>query len=271
MRKYLLWLALSAAPAFPAPKSVEISASYSLMSSVKTFLDPLYLGEYDYVSATAQQYHFGTRWENFFATPFELTYQGLSVRSASRSAAGNTFNTEGYYTSFIRLASSVDTGVFRWHFGIAGLFTGAQRSYYDAYSASVKSEAAVDTALSQVYPTGGFTLFPKAPIRFSMIFLPGDANLLFGWFRMQVQFETGIHTFSPSVELLNHASFGKGMPDLENIPSAFSLGYGVRFEPIQVFTRLGFVLNATGGFHGTPVGLSDRLIFELGVKYTIGP
>jgi hypothetical protein len=271
VRKYLLWLALFTAPAFPASKSVEVSASYSLMSAVKTFLDPLYLGEYDYVSATAQQGRLSTRWENFFPAPFELTYQGLSVKSASRSAAGNAFFLEGYYTSFIRAASSVDTGIFRWHFGISALFTATKRSYYDTDSASVKYEAAVDTALSQVYPTGGLTLFPKAPIRFSMIFLPADANLLFGWLRLQAELELGNHTVFPSVELLNHASFGKGMPDLENIPSAFSLGYGVRFEPLQIYTRLGFVLNATGGFHGTPVSLSDRLIFELGVKYTIAP
>lgn len=270
MPKYMLMLALLVAPAFAANKSVEIAAAYSLMSAVKTFPDPIYLNEYDYVSATAQQGRLGTRWKNFFAAPFELTYQGLSVKSASRSAQGNTFQTSGYDTSFVHAASSVDTGVIRWHFGVAALLTLGTRSYYDADSAPAKSEAAIDTSRSQAYPTGGFTLFPQAPIRFSMIFLNGDANLLYGWLRMQWEFEIGTHTFFPAFELLNHASFGRGVPDLVNIPGALSIGYALSIAPAQFFARLGFVLNATGGFHGTPVGLSERLIFELGVNYTIG-
>lgn len=264
-------LALAWAPAFAAKKSVEIAAAYSRMSSVKTFPDPLYLNEYDYVSATAEQGRFGLRMENFFAAPFELTYQGLSVKSASRSAQGNAYQVAGYYTSFLHAASSVDTGVFRWHFGFAAFLTLGTRSYYDSESSSAKSEAAVDTSLSQVYPTGGFTLFPNAPIRFSMIFLNGDANLLYGWLRMQWEFAIGDHTFSPSFELLNHASFGRGVPDLVNIPGAVSFGYALSIAPAKFFTRVGFVLNATGGFHGTPVGISERLILELGASYAFSP
>jgi hypothetical protein len=271
MPKYLLLLALTCAPAFAQEKSMEVSAAYSLMNAVKTFPDPLYLNEYDYVSATAQQGRLGFRFENFFAAPFELTYQGLSIKSASHSAQGNVFQTSGYYTSFINAASAVDTGVFRWHFGLAAFLTLSTRSYYDAESSSAKSEAAVDTSLSQVYPTGGFTLFPKAPIRFSMIFLNGDANLLYGWLRMQWEFEIGNHTFFPSFELLNHASFGRGVPDLVNIPGAVSFGYALRVAPARFFARAGFVLNATGGFHGTPVGISERLIFELGAGYVFSP
>jgi len=254
-------------PVFAAERAVEISAAYSIMSFVKTFPDPLYLNESDYVSSVTQQGRVRTRFENFFKSPFELAYQGLSIKSASRSAQGNLFYSEGYYSSFMHAASSIDTGIFRWHFGLAALLTLSTRSYSKA--GGVEKEPAIDTALSQVYPTGGFTLFPKAPVRFSMIFLNGDANLLYGWLRLQAEFEIGSHTLSPAVEILNHASFGKGVPDLVTIPSAFSVGYAIRFSSWQIFSRAGFVLNATGGFRGTPVSLSERLIFEVGVNYSL--
>lgn len=208
------------------------------------------------------------KFADWFHAPFEIAYQGLAVSSQIRKSGTRSYSMDGYYTSFLHTASSLDTGLFRWHFGIASLMTFSVRSGFDEKSGTVVSERAIDTRLSQAYPTGGFTLFPKAPIRISMIFLPGNANLLYGWLRLTAEFETERHIFFPSVELLNHQSFGKGLPSFVQPPGAFVMGYGIKFEPVRFLTRLGFVLNSTQGFNSARVNFSDRLIFEFAVGYT---
>lgn len=257
-----------AAPGLQATeRAVDVSAAYSLSRAVETFADPLYVGETDYLSSPAQQMRLMAKLENAFPAYLQLAYQGLSVKSITEARGTNTYSIEGYYTSFIHAATAIDSGVFRWHFGFSALLSFASRSFYDGATGRVLNDMAVNTKLSQAYPSGGFTLFPKAPIRFSLLFLNGDANLLYGWLRLQVEFETGRHTFYPSVELLNHQSFGKGLPNFVQPPGAFAFGYAIRFNEARLFSRIGFVLNSTQGFNSARVSFSDRLIFEFGAGY----
>lgn len=250
-----------------AERSVDLSAAYSLSRAVETFADPLYVGETDYLSSPAQQMRLMAKMENIFPTYLQLAYQGLSVKSVTESRGTNSYSVAGYYASFFHASTALDSGVFRWHFGFSALLSFASRSFYDETTGRVLNDMAVNTRLSQAYPSGGFTLFPKAPIRLSLLFLNGDANLLYGWLRLQVEFETGMHTFRSSFELLNHQSFGKGLPNFVQPPGAFVLGYAIRFDETQLFTRVGFVLNSTQGFDSARVSFVDRLIFEFGAGY----
>lgn len=245
---------------------VDLSAAYSQTSAVTTFPDPVFVGEEDYVSAAGLQLRLMADFRNFFSVPLRVSYQGLQVESASESAQGNRHNAAGYYASYLHLSTAIDKGLFRWHFGFSALFTTTTRSHFT--SEGVASETAIHTGLSQAYPSGGFTLFPKAPIRISFLFLPGDANLLYGWLRLQAELEIGSHTFSSSLEILNHASFGKGIPNFVQMPGAFVTGYALRFEKARFFTRFGFVLNSTQGFGGARVAIGDRLLFEFGAGYS---
>ena len=86
-----------------------------------------------------------------------------------------------------------------------------------------------------------------------------------------MEFETGRHTFFPSVELLNHQSFGKGLPNFVQPPGAFVLGYALAFDAARIFTRVGFVLNATQGFESARVRFADRLLIEFGAGYRFVP
>lgn len=246
-------------------RSIDISAAWSQATAVTTFPDPQFVGEYDYLGSAAKQARLMAHFRGFFTAPLTVSYQGLHVASGSQSAQGNFHRTNGYYSSYAHLSTSVDAEIIRWHFGIAALFTQATRSHLS--DSGVASESSIDTALSQAYPTGGFTLFPKAPIRISLLFLPADAQLLFGWLRLQAELETGAHTFSAALEILNHASFGKGIPNFIQPPGAFVVGYGIRFEAVRFFSRLGFVLNSSQGFTGARVAFADRLSFEIGASY----
>lgn len=270
MRKYILIFFCTAVSGVHAQeRSVDISAAYSLARAVETFADPLYVGETDYLASSAQQMRLMAKMENIFPGFFQLAYQGLSVKSITESRGTNTYSIEGYYASFIHASTAIDSGVFRWHFGFSALLSFASRSFYDEATGRVLNDTAVNTRLSQAYPSGGFTLFPKAPIRFSMFFLNADANLLYGWLRLQVEFEAGIHTFRSSFELLNHQSFGKGLPNFVQPPGAFAIGYGIRLDATQLFTRVGFVLNSTQGFDSARVSFLDRLIFEFGAGHRL--
>jgi hypothetical protein len=269
MKGFLLIMTLLAVPALSAAeKTVDISAAYSFAHAVATFPDPLFVGETDYLSSPAHQVRLMAKMENIFPQYFQIAYQGISVRSVTETRQNNVYRLDGYYSSFLQASSAVDSGILRWHFGFAALMTLSTRSVYDTTSGTIISEPAIDTRLSQAYPSGGFTLFPKAPIRFSMTFLNGDANLLYGWLRLQVEFEFGDHTIFPSVEVLNHASFGKGLPNFVQPPGAFVVGYAMKFGRSRIFTRLGFVLNSTQGFESTRVNFFDRLIFEFGAGHT---
>lgn len=246
-------------------RSIDLSAAYAQTSAVTTFSDPVFVGEEDYVSAAARQVRILADFQNFFSVPFRVSYQGLHIAPASQSAQGNRHDAAGYYSSYLHLSTAIDKGFFRWHFGFSALVTATTRSH--ASTEGIASDMAIHTGLSQVYPSGGFTLFPQAPIRISLLFLPGDSNLLYGWLRLQAELEIGNHTFSSSLEILNHASFGKGIPNFVQMPGAFVAGYALRLEQLRLFTRCGFVLNSTQGFGGARVGFSDRLLFELGAGY----
>lgn len=266
LSRFIFLLAILPTALF-ANRAVDVSAAYSVGRAVETFADPLYVDEFAYVSSAAHQAKVQAAFHNFFPAYFQIAYQALSVASQSETRSGRIYKLEGYTTSFLQVATAVDSGIFRWHFGFAALLTFGNRNYYDTTTGAVLNSTAVDTRLSQAYPSGGFTLFPKAPIRFSLQFLNGDTNLLYGWLRIQVEFEAGRHLFFPSFELLNHASFGRGLPNFSQPPGAFVLGYGLTFGEMRLFSRLGFVLNATQGFNNSRVAAADRLLFEFGAGY----
>jgi hypothetical protein len=262
----ILWLALMPT-ALVANRSVDIQAAYSYARAVETFPDPLFVDEFAYLSSSAQQAKVQAAFHDFFPAYFQIAYQALSVAAQSESRSGKLYSMEGYTTSFLHAATAFDSGIFRWQFGFAALITFGNRNYYDANTGAVLNDTAVNTRLSQAYPSGGFTLFPKAPIRFSLQFLNGDADLVYGWLRIQIELEAGRHTIFPAFELLNHASFGRGLPNFSQPPGAFVLGYGIKFEEFRLFSRLGFVLNATQGFNNAHVTFADRLLFEFGIGY----
>ncbi len=250
-------------------RAAELSAAYGAARFVQSFADPAYVGETDYISAPGQQARVMARLTGFYVPGLLLSYQGLSVGSHSETRLGNTYRINGYFSSYLHASAFADSGFVRWHVGFAALATLARRTSADT-SGTTTTSAAVDTRLSQAYPSGGVTLFPHAPIRFSMIFLNGDANLLYGWLRLQAEFETESHIFAPAFEMLNHASFGKGVPNFVQPPGAFAFGYTYKTDPFRVGGRLGFVLNSTQGFDNARVTFADRLLFEFWVGYRLG-
>ncbi|MFO1471561.1 MAG: hypothetical protein U1F27_11040 [Turneriella sp.] len=267
MRSRLIVFVFAVAPLFAGTRSVELSAAHGYQSAVQTFPDPIYVGENNYVAATAAQSRLRARFQNFFPASFDLAYQALSVQSGEKTLFGKTYTQGGYFSSFLRAGSHIDAGWIRWHFGFAVLATFSSRARYDTGTTQVLREVAVDTRLSQTYPSGGFTLFPHAPIRFHLVFLDGDANLLYGWLRLQVEYESGSHTISTAIELLNHASFGKGMPNFVQPPGALVFGYEYQFGQAKLGARFGLVLNSTQGFDRAHVEPGDRLLIELAAGY----
>lgn len=248
-------------------KVTEISAAYGASRFVQSFPDPAYVGETDYISTAAQQARVMAKLTGFYVPGLVLAYQGISVGSNTETRLGNTYRISGYYSSYLHASAFADSGFVRWHVGFAALATFMRRTSADPDSGFTSSSAAVDTRMSQAYPSGGFTLFANAPIRFSMIFLNGDANLLYGWLRLQAEFETESHIFAPAFEMLNHASFGKGVPNFVQPPGAFAFGYTYKAGIVRIGARLGFVLNSTQGFDNARVSFADRLLFEFNVGY----
>ncbi len=265
---FLLTAAGFLAPSLAAHKQLEISAAYQQARYVETFADALYVGEADYMSSNAAQARAMARFTGFYLRQLNIAYQALAVNSATESRQNTRQKISGYFSSYASAMASTDTGILRWHYGFAALVTFGYRNYADP-AGNILSERALDTRLSQAYPAGGFTLFPLAPIRFSMIFLNGDANLLYGWLRLQAEFETENHIFMPAFELLNHASFGKGMPNFVQPPGAFNMGYAYKLGALKLGTRLGFVLNSKQGFENARVSFGDRLLFEFSVAWRI--
>lgn len=265
MRGGFLYL-LALLPLAAAPRSLKLSAAFVQQKAIETFPDPIYVGENDYIATNAQQLRLSASFYEFFHSPFELSYQALHVASGEEYRFGKTYSMRGYLSSFLKAGSSVDTGFIRWHYGFATLITFSNRTYR-LPDGSMTNEGAVDTRLSQSYPTGGFTLFPLAPIRFRMSFLDGDANLLYGWLRMQAEYETDGHLLSAAVEILNHASFGKGMPNFVQPPTALQIGYSHQLGAARFGGKLGFVFNPTQGFQNARVGLFERLILEFAISY----
>lgn len=266
--RLLVSVILAAGSALAASeRAVEISAASSLASAVETFPDPFYVGENDYLSAPAGQMRLMGKLENVMPGFFQIAYQGLWIKGASEKRGRDTYAVTSRYTTFLQLATAIDSGVLRWHFGFAALLTFSDRSSYEQLTGKFVPEAAVNTRLSQAYPSVGLTLFPKAAVRFSAMFLNGDANLLYGWLRLQFEFDAGDHTFMPAFELLNHHSFGKGIPNFAEPPGAFSLGYSVVFGQLRLQTRAGFVLNSSQGFNNARVSFPDRIILEFGASY----
>lgn len=263
---------LSAACAAAAPvfggKDIEISAAYQRARYVETFPDPLYVGETDYLAGSASQARAMAHLSGFYIPQLTLSYQALSVSSTSETRQNNSYQINGYLSSYLSAMAAKDTGVLRWHYGFAALVTFGYRSSADA-AGNVVSDRAIDTRLSQAYPAGGFTLFPLAPVRFSMTFLSGDANLLYGWLRLQAEFETENHIFMPAFEMLNHASFGKGLPNFVQPPGAFNMGYAYKLGDTKLGARLGFVLNSRQGFENARVSFGDRLLFEFSVAWRL--
>lgn len=263
---------LTAAYAVAAPvygrKEIEFSAAYQRARYVETFPDPLYVGETDYLAGNASQARAMAQLTGFYIPKLTLAYQALSVSSASDTRQNNSYHISGYFSSYLSAMAAKDTGVLRWHYGFAALVTFGYRSSADA-AGKVVSDRAIDTRLSQAYPAGGFTLFPLAPIRFSMIFLNGDTNLLYGWLRLQAEFETAHHIFMPAFEMLNHASFGKGLPNFVQPPGAFNMGYAYKLGDTRLGVRLGFVLNSRQGFENARVTFADRLLFEFSVAWRL--
>ncbi len=247
---------------------MEISAAYQHARYVQTFPDALYVGETDYLAGNAAQARIMARLSGFYIPQLTLSYQVLSVSSARETRQNNSYQINGYSSSYLNAMASTDTRILRWHYGFAALVTFGYRNYADE-SGTVLSDRAIDTRLSQAYPAGGVTLFAQAPIRFSMIFLNGDANLLYDWLRMQAEFETDNHIFMPAFELLNHASFGKGLPNFVQPPGAFNMGYAYKLGDARIGGRLGFVLNSTQGFENARVSLADRLLFEFSVHWRL--
>lgn len=247
---------------------MEISAAYQHARYVQTFPDALYVGETDYLAGNAAQVRTMARLTGFYIPQLTLAYQALSVSSARELRHNNTYQINGYTSSYLSAMASTDTRILRWHYGFAALVTFGYRNYADE-SGTVLSDRAIDTRLSQAYPAGGVTLFAQAPIRFSMVFLSGDANLLYGWLRLQAEFETDNHIFMPAFELLNHASFGKGLPNFVQPPGAFNMGYAYKLGDARIGGRLGFVLNSTQGFENARVSLTDRLLFEFSVHWRL--
>lgn len=273
MRKasvYILFFAalLPALSISAQDKIAEISAAYGATRFVQSFADPGYVGETDYVDSSGEQVRAMARLTGFYVPGLVVAYQGLSVASHSENRFGNTYKINGYYSSFLHLSAFTDSGFVRWHVGFSALATFARRTSADEAGATSTSTA-VDTRLSQAYPSGGVTLFAGAPIRFSMIFLNGDANLLYGWLRLQAEFETDSHIFAPAFEMLNHASFGKGLPNFVQPPGAFAFGYTYKVEDLRFGGRLGFVLNSTQGFDNARVTFADRLLFEFSVAWRL--
>lgn len=232
------------------------------MQAVEAFPDPLFVGEFDYISSTAQSFFIGINLNGYFSQPLEIGYAGLSVPGKSEARFGQTYTLNGYFSSAFFISSSIDTGIFSLHYGLAALITFANRNQGDLNGNIISSGTAIDTRLSQSYPTFGVTLFPKAPIRFHFHFLDSDANLLYGWLRMQVEFEIKNQIFSPAFEFLNHASFGRGLPNFAKPPGAFFFGYTLKIENFQYKVRPGFVVNSTQGFQNSRVAFFDRLILE---------
>ena len=265
---YLLTAASFLGHPVVAEKGLEISAAYQQARYVETFPDALYVGETDYLSSGADQVRTVAHFTGFYLPQLTISYQALSVSSARELRQGNSYQVNGYFSSYLGAMASTDTRLLRWHYGFAALVTFGYRNFTDS-AGNVLSDRAIDTRLSQAYPAGGFTLFPLAPIRFSMIFLNGDANLLYGWLRLQAEFETEDHIFMPAFELLNHASFGKGMPNFVQPPGAFNMGYAYKLGALKLGTRLGFVLNSKQGFENARVSFGDRLLFEFSVAWRI--
>lgn len=248
-------------------REVVISGGATYMRAVESFPDPVFVDEFDHLSSTAQTYNITVSMKDYFSSPLAMGYSVLNVESNSASRLGNNYALDGYTTSAFFISSYADTGTIRWHYGFAALLTFATRSRAGSDGSREAAGYAVDTRRSQAYPVAGFTLFPKAPIRFSFRFLRPDSNLLYGWLRMQLELEINRHTLAPSFEFLNHDSFGKGVPNFAQPPGAIVFGYTYSDNRILYEIRPGFVINSSQGFNNTRVGIADRLLISSSIGY----
>lgn len=257
-------------PLLALGKEVEIGVAYQGSQFIKSFPDPFYINEMDYIGSTATQGRLTGKFTNFFSQPFIISYQALSVKSHSENRGKFTQSITGYYSSYLSLMTELKTGIFQWHYGFAAFVTFGYRDY-NTSGGIIERDLAVNNRLSQAYPSGGFTLFPDESLRFSMIFLSPDADLLYGWFRIQVEYDLHEHVLISSAELLNHESFGKGMPNFIQPPGAFALGYAYKLHNSRFGFRLGFVLNPLQGLNNAHILLKDRFIYGIAISHKFYP